>query len=1347
MTPAAADPGEPTAASTNPDLTKACGLDVAVILDESGSIATSNATNDVRRAFIAFVDSLNNTGSAMAVVEFSTVARLPSIGGAPGGTYVTIEDGTEPAFINYINNGYVPNNRTNWEDALRVARYFAPRPDPAIPHLVVFITDGDPTAVINNSQVTPTEYKTKVPLSDNETTSVSGNAGVTPAIPNANALKADGSHILAIGVGAALQNPSSAGRLVQIAGPDVFDGTGTFDISTTDVYLEGDFSQLEAALRNAAFQLCAPSVSVRKLYDPTPDPDSLDDAIAGVGWEIDGTVLSVPGPGTFEWVLPNGAPAGTVSAPSVATGVTNGAGFVTFQWTPTDPDGDSGFQLTEDTGGNPPDPPGGTYSNVPDETVCTYRTPDTPDQNLPLDALDPGGGFSITIPPESIVTCTLVNLATPAPGIDIEKLTNGSDADTGVGPIIPVGDEVVWQYLVANTGNTTLDDVVVTDSVLGVITCPATTLGVDDSMVCTVTGTAAPGQYVNDSTVTATDSNGIEVDDSDPSRYFGAILAIDVEKATNGQDADEPTGPGINVGDPVDWTYQVSLVPGNVPLEDVSLVDDAGTPTDTSDDFAPTFTGGDAGIIGILETGEVWTYEATGIAVAGQYENFATVSGDPVGPDETQAVDNDPSHYFGVDSAISIQKYTNGADADLITDPDVPVLRVGSRVEWLYRVTNEGNVPIPGWEVLDSELGNVACTREVLAPGSSALCHASGDVVQGEYENIGTVNATDIVGNSLTDSDPSHYIGVLPSIDIQKSTNGDDADLPPGPLVPFPSTVTWEYLVTNTGEVMLTDLQVFDPRLSGATPIACPVDFLDPGDSTTCVATGPAVVGRYRNMAVVVARDPFGVKVADFDPSHYFGVAGGIELIKFTNGFDANDAPGALIPVGGVVEWSYQLTNTGNSALSSVSLVDDQLGSISCPATTLAVGAAMTCTTTGVAARGQYTNTATVTAVDEAEQTVTDSDPSNYFGFLLQIDVEKATNGEDADTPTGPYVPVGDPVTWTYVVTNPGDFYLRDVTLTDDRGVVPVLQGGDADGDTFLDPGEVWTYAAAGAAEPGQYENTATVTGTVGQEFDDVLTDSDPSHYFGLVATIEIDKTPDVAVVELGASHTFDIRVTNTSNVPLTDVEVTDPVTPACDRVIGGMAIGEVVTYSCEHRMVTGFVENTAFVTGLAPDGTGVADDDPAVVTLVGAGGTGAIGDLVWHDDNRNGVQDDGERGIPNARVRVEVDPDTVSMLAAPIGITVTTDQDGRYLAGNLVAGSYTVTLIRSSAPDGVLTTPGTYQVQLASGDVMLDADFGIAGSLPFTGIAHVALLLRAAVFMLAAGAALVLWQRHFGGE
>ena len=215
-----------------------------------------------------------------------------------------------------------------------------------------------------------------------------------------------------------------------------------------------------------------------------------------------------------------------------------------------------------------------------------------------------------------------------------------------------------------------------------------------------------------------------------------------------------------------------------------------------------------------------------------------------------------------------------------------------------------------------------------------------------------------------------------------------------------------------------------------------------------------------------------------------------------------------------------------------------------------------------------------------------------------------------------------------------------------------------------------------------------------------------------------------MAVVEINAPHTFDITVTNTGNVTLTNVVVTDPVTPSCDWTIGTMLPGAVVTYSCDVAHVTGFINNTAFVVGTTPEDSTVEDQDSAAVTLVGAGGTAALGDTVWHDLNRNGVQEAGEPGIPNARVTIGLDPDTVTTLAAPIEITLVTDSTGHYIAGNLVGGVYTVTLDQSSVR-GTLTTPGAYQVTLSTGQVDLQSDFGLADVLPFTGINNMQWLIQ----------------------
>jgi hypothetical protein len=96
------------------------------------------------------------------------------------------------------------------------------------------------------------------------------------------------------------------------------------------------------------------------------------------------------------------------------------------------------------------------------------------------------------------------------------------------------------------------------------------------------------------------------------------------------------------------------------------------------------------------------------------------------------------------------------------------------------------------------------------------------------------------------------------------------------------------------------------------------------------------------------------------------------------------------------------------------------------------------------------------------------------------------TNGTDNNSAPGAFVPVGSTVTFTYVVTNPGDVPLSGVTVRDNNGT-PVnptddfnatFVGSDTNGNGFLDFPETWTFLASRIATPGQYSNIATATGT-----------------------------------------------------------------------------------------------------------------------------------------------------------------------------------------------------------------------------------------------------------------------------
>jgi uncharacterized repeat protein (TIGR01451 family) len=107
--------------------------------------------------------------------------------------------------------------------------------------------------------------------------------------------------------------------------------------------------------------------------------------------------------------------------------------------------------------------------------------------------------------------------------------------------------------------------------------------------------------------------------------------------------------------------------------------------------------------------------------------------------------------------------------------------------------------------------------------------------------------------------------------------------------------------------------------------------------------------------------------------------------VKKTNGTDNNTAPGIEVEVGSTVTWTYLATNTGNVTLTNLTLTDDKIGAVSCPVSSLAPGASTTCTATGVATAGQYTNIGTVTGKPPVGPNVSASDPDNYFGKTTPV--------------------------------------------------------------------------------------------------------------------------------------------------------------------------------------------------------------------------------------------------------------------------------------------------------------------------------------------------------------------------
>jgi uncharacterized repeat protein (TIGR02059 family) len=103
-----------------------------------------------------------------------------------------------------------------------------------------------------------------------------------------------------------------------------------------------------------------------------------------------------------------------------------------------------------------------------------------------------------------------------------------------------------------------------------------------------------------------------------------------------------------------------------------------------------------------------------------------------------------------------------------------------------------------------------------------------------------------------------------------------------------------------------------------------------------------------------------------------------------------------------------------------------------------------------------------------------------------------------------------------------------------------------------------------------------------------------------------------------------------------------------------------------------------------------------------------SVGNFVWLDTDRDGIQDDGEPGLAGVTVSITTstgDPVT-NVLGQPVTSTVT-DANGFYVFENLPVGSYTVTVV---TPDGYIAT-----LEVAGSDRGADSSTGSATSADLT--------------------------------
>lgn len=235
-------PAGATCPVANPPAGQSCGIDIALVLDSSGSIDNSNL-DLMKSSFKNFVDSmLPGTPTVFSVTDFDTTATVVS----------TFSDNitTVKTAIDIPTSG----GGTNWEDGLlKSSGTFDPRSD--VPNLIIFASDGEPT--FNNG-----------PDGDNTGWLMDGE-DLTRAIIQANTIKNAGTRIITLGIGSSV----SEANLKSISGADAY-------------YSAANFSDLAGALDDITTELCGGTITVNKIIDADGNLETKDDQAPGEGWQF-----------------------------------------------------------------------------------------------------------------------------------------------------------------------------------------------------------------------------------------------------------------------------------------------------------------------------------------------------------------------------------------------------------------------------------------------------------------------------------------------------------------------------------------------------------------------------------------------------------------------------------------------------------------------------------------------------------------------------------------------------------------------------------------------------------------------------------------------------------------------------------------------------------------------------------------------------------------------------------------------------------------------------------------------------------------------------------------------------
>ena len=468
---------------------------------------------------------------------------------------------------------------------------------------------------------------------------------------------------------------------------------------------------------------------------------------------------------------------------------------------------------------------------------------------------------------------------------------------------------------------------------------------------------------------------------------------------------------------------------------------------------------------------------------------------------------------------------------------------------------------------------------------------------------------------------------------INKVTTSTPAN---GTAYALGETITYSITAVNDGNLTITDITVTDELTGDEWTIAS----LAPGKSESFTATYTVTEtdildGEVVNVATAEGTSP-DPKVPDVpvepgtDPEPTVEKDGHLTINKVTTSTPAN---GEAYALGEKITYSITATNDGNLTITDITVSDELTGdewtiASLAPGKSESFTAEYTVTETDIL-DGEVVNVATAKGTspdpDEPEVPVepgTDPEPTVEKDGHLTID--KTTTSQ---TPAGGYT-LGATITYQITATNDGNLTLRNVTVTDeltgDEWTIASLAPGASQNFTTsfvvteadVLAGQVLNVATAKGTSPDPDEPEVPVT--PGEDPEPTVTPND-----AMTVVKNVVSTPaNGTTYGTGETVRYTIVVTNTGNMTLSNVQVSDQMTGATGMpvvvagagytvagtvaTIASLAPGATVTIPVNYTVLVtdagASITNAAIASGTspnAPNGPTTDNDttDPVNVT------------------------------------------------------------------------------------------------------------------------------------------------------